>query len=280
MILIDQSTGSKDLINYPPLDDPCLACLTSLSFSDSTKSAADICFTGNGPHGKLSIGIEFKSLADLISSSNDGRLQSTQIPSMLESYDLSYLLYYGLYRCNPSGILETFHKSKWTPYTFIGNKPLPYGYLESFLLTVQAIGINIKHVSTIDQCAQWVGCLYRWWSKPWAKHKSMRTFDKSSSMSPSLVPGLSPHTKQMIETAKSYPGLGFERALAAAQYFPSIEVMTNASVSEWENVPGVGRVVAKAVHSAIRSKSQSKPKPKPVPELVTGLDVDLDLLLE
>lgn len=266
MILIDSSTGSKDLVRYPPLNDPSIACLTSLAVSSDSKSSVDVCFTGNGPDGPLTIGIEFKSLSDLLSSIYSGRFQATQSQSMTSEYQICWLLYYGGYRCDPDGYLETpyvnrYGKECWSQYTFVGNKPMPYGYLESSLLTYSAVGIQSKHVycgtgkveieSAIQQCANWISCLYRWWQKPWDKHKSLRTFDKSSDKSLAM-PHLDPVSRDILSHAKELPGMGFERGLAAAKHFSSVWEMFNADVSEWVKIDGIGKVIARSAVETIR----------------------------
>lgn len=218
MILIDHSAGSRDLILYPPLNNPSLAALSDLSISSDTGSSCDVCFTGNGPdNSRLMIGIEFCSLSDLLSKITSGRLQATQLPHMLKEYDICWLLFYGTYRCGKDDTLEILNPSifkdkeigkyfwrrnhipsqgpfssrslaledyqlraeNWTTYDFIGNKPMKWGYLESSLLSYSRAGVQHKHFDTISQCAKWIACEYRWWQKEYSKHRSFHTFDKS-----------------------------------------------------------------------------------------------------
>lgn len=301
MILIDSRAGSSELLTYAPLNNTSLACKADLRASDS-KSSVDVQFTGNGPHGKITIRIEFKSLSDLLSSIHDGRLNATQSLSMLEesdSEDICILLYYGEYRCGTDGFLEIpdtnfvakkdsswywFLKGlpyqgpyrtrteairahddsqlfrRWVRYEFIGNKPLPFGYLESSLVSLSRADIQHKHFADIPSCAQWIGALYRNYQKPYDKHKFFRTFDKSAKFP--VVPGIDPVTKAIQEVAKDLlpnGGLGFERSLAAAQHFGSVSEMINASVKDWLQVPGVGPVLApKIVESVHRTKTRKK----------------------
>lgn len=309
MILIDSSTGSRDLVKYPPLDKRSFACLTSLSVSSDTKSSADVCFSGNGPDGKLSIGIEFKSLSDLLSSLYNGRIQTTQVGALVSEYQVCYLLTYGEYRCSPEGYLETpdpgsytkFDKlsdkvkaffwyvrgipyqgpfdsreqaiadyrtnsRRWTPYTFIGGKPMVFGYLESALLSLSRAGIQHKHFTRIEDCAQWIGCCYRSWSKPWDEHKLFRTFDKSPNVRLPEIPGLKKEDREnfkfKMSIAKELPGIGYERALEAARHFDTVRDMLNADVGDWLGVQGIGKTLAKAIvaaASAGKQKSNAKP---------------------
>lgn len=300
MILIDSRAGSSALLTYAPLNNPSLACKADLRASDS-RSSVDIQFTGNGPAGKISIRIEFKSLSDLLSSIHDGRLNATQSLSMLEesdSDDICILLYYGEYRCGASGFLEipsiNFVSKKsereyywfvkgvpyqgpyvsrtealnahdnspsfrqWTTYEFIGNKPLPFGYLESSLVSLLRAGIHPKHFNDIPSCAQWIGVLYRNYNKPYDKHKFFRTFDKSAKFP--VVPGMDSVTRQIQQVAKELlpnGGLGFERSLAAANYFSSVQEMINAGVKDWLEVPGIGKTLATSIVEAV-SRSKSK----------------------
>lgn len=301
MILIDSSTGSRELVKYPPLDKPTFACLTSLSVSSDTKSSADVCFSGNGPDGKLSIGIEFKSLSDLLSSLYNGRIQTTQVGALVSEYQVCYLLTYGEYRCSPEGHLEipdpvsytkydkltdrikafywyvrgipyqgpfesreqaiADHRTnsrQWMPYTFIGGKPMVFGYLESAILSLSRAGIQHKHFTRIEDCAQWIGVCYRSWSKPWDEHKLFRTFDKSTEIRQRAVPGIDADTKLKMSIAKELPGIGYERALEAARHFDTARDMLNAEVGDWLKVPGIGKTLAKAIVAAVSASKNSK----------------------
>lgn len=303
MILIDSSLGSRDLIKYPPLDNPSLACLANLSVSEGTKSSADVCFPGNGPDGKLMIGIEFKEISELLSSIHSGRFQATQIETMTQEYQVCYLVTYGEYRCGDEGYLEvpatnTFISSqeraidnkkeyfwyvkgipyqgpfdskseaiqayrtlsrKWKEYTYIGKKSMVFGYLESALLSLSRAGIRHKHFTRIEDCAQWIGCAYRSWSKEWSKHHFFRTFDKSSDKSPALMPGVDPVIKRKMEIARSLcDGMGFERAMAAAKHFRTAKDMVTATVEEWLEVPGIGKVIAKEIVRSVNAEKDEK----------------------
>lgn len=326
MILIDHSRGSRELVKYVPLSDPSLACLTNLSMSADTKSSADIAFCGNGPSGKVQIGIEFKHLGDFLSSIHSGRLQATQLQAMTEEYDICWLLLCGEYRCGEDGFLEVPNEysflnkderqgkkvwhwyvkgipfqgpynskeealgdylnnsRKWKRYEFIGNKPIPFGYLESALHSLSRAGIQHKHFARIEDCAQWIGCTYRSWQKEWKKHHLFRTFDKSTDLkSSAIMPGMDRELEQKLRFAKEFPGMGFERAMAAAQYFDTPRDMFNADVEEWAKIPGIGKVIAKeAVRVAnqrrrVQQQKRSEPKPKGSNDTGTDTDIDLDL---
>jgi len=247
-LLIDDRAGSQDLINYHPLD----------STSELTRlDAGDALITGNGPDGSiLTIGVELKTIADLLSSTATGRLQATQLPGMIRNYDISYLLYYGAYRSGKKRELEVYGYSRkrnryvWEQRHVSRSRIMPYSYMEGLLLTLSSVGMHIKHVGSISEAAQWLGILEKWWSRPYESHKLMHTFDTSQSVA--LMPGMDPDVVQRARTAMTLPGVGYGRAVAAAHYFKSIQDMMNATAEEWAEVEGIGKVVAKAVEKAVR----------------------------
>lgn len=241
-ILIDDRAGSSDLIVHPPLSS-----LGSLCRLDS----GDVCFTGNGPGNQPTlVGVEVKTVLDLIASCNNGRLQARQIPRMLDDYDVVYLLYYGVYRPSVRGEDLQIRKGKrWVGYR-IGKRTVPYGYVEQMLMTLSALGVRIKHVHDTREAAKWLGELHRWWSKKWEEHRGLKVFDNSRQ--PSMMPGVDRETMVKAMVASQLPGVGYKRAMAAARYFASIREMVNAGAEEWEKVEGVGKVVGKAVEEACR----------------------------
>jgi hypothetical protein len=220
------------------------------------------------------VGVEVKSLTELISSFSNGRLQDTQLLDMVEVYSnpglpTMWLLYYGIYRPSPvDGYLEIFHGKKrgWETY-HIGSRPVPYGYVESFLLTASAVGVNIKRVQHFDkdealsECAQWIACLARWWDKKWTEHKGMHAFDFSGAMSMGM-PGIDEHTKMLAKFAMQLSGVGYDRALAVARHFQSIIDMVAADESEWSKIPGIGKVIAGSAVSEIRRRMTMRERNK------------------
>lgn len=248
MIFIDDRMGSKDLVNYHPLST--LGTLVHLP-------SADIAFPGNGPNGSVTIGVELKKVTELLSSMNSGRLQGRQVLDMLESYDVCWLLYYGIYRPGPRPDfkLQIFKgvdkrgKEVWENYS-IGSREFPYGYLEKFLMTLTAAGFHIKHVMSISEGVNWITCLYEWWSKPWNKHKGLNTFDNSRNIV--KVPGMNSRQLAIARVANALPvRIGYQKAVSAGKHFSSIREMINASAEEWEQVPEIGKVLARSAARAV-----------------------------
>lgn len=240
-MFIDDRAGSAELMKYPAI--AAVAELTRLEFGD-------VAIVGNGAGDEPTlVGVELKSIWDLVSSINTGRLQATQVPGMLALYQIRWLLFFGGYRPGRDGTLELAKGASWRTMR-LGSRIVPYGYVEALLLDLAAVGFNVKHVDTEAAAAQWLLVLNRWWLKPHNKHRGLHKFDESGQ--PSLLPQMDDITHLMARVAKELPGLGFERALAAARHFGSVEHMINAEVGEWREIPGVGPVIAKAVVDVIR----------------------------
>lgn len=243
-VLVDDRAGSVDLVKYPPLKRS--ADLTRLR-------AGDAMIVGKGPGGRpVLVGIEFKSVADLIQSIDNGRLQGKQLPEMLADYDDTWLLTYGDYRCSDHGDLQTKIRGKWTEYVYGGKDgaALPYVYLEAFLHTAAQVGVRHRHIyGTPRDAALWIGGLARWWNKPWEKHGGMKTLDSPGR--PGLMPDVDRGTHLRARVAACLPGLGYKRAVAVAERFGSVRQMILAGGDEWTEVEGVGKGVWRAVDEAL-----------------------------
>lgn len=237
---IDRRDGSKDLLQYlPPDTETC-----TLDFGDAM-------ILGNGPDGVVTVGIEVKSVSDLLQSENTGRLAGHQLPGMLKLYDLCWLLYYGSYRPGSKGELQVRRGKLWQNFK-IGTRPVPYGYLESFLMDVSSTGCRIKQVYNAEEAAAWLMVAHRWWSKQWKDHKGLRQFDMSKS--DCLFPGLTDDQERVARAAMTLPGIGTEKAIKCAYFFDSISEMSVADVSDWEQVDGIGKVLAKEAVRAINGE--------------------------
>lgn len=240
-LFLDDRAGSVDLARYEPFR----SCgeLTRLDFGD-------VLIVGNGAAGNVLVSVEVKSVWDLLSSMNTGRLQGTQLPGLIRTSDYAALLYYGQTRLGRDGVaLEIMSRNGWRTMK-LGKRVVPYGYLEAFLWDVALLGIHVQRVDDERTAAAWLGVLHRWWSKPWTAHKGLRTLDRSRDVG--LMPNMDSRMLQRCKVASQLPGIGFEKAVNAANHFESVREMINASADDWCAVAGVGKVIGKAVVEAVR----------------------------
>ena len=105
MVTVDPRSGSAEI--KPLLDS--LHLKTELRMMP----AADFAFDGDGPKGKSRIGIERKTVKDLLACMRDNRLVGVQIPRLVLHYDVRYLLIEGMVRANPrDNLLEQAYQAK------------------------------------------------------------------------------------------------------------------------------------------------------------------------
>lgn len=245
----------------------------------STLPSGDVAFIGNGSSSDISIGVEIKEITELLSSLISGRLQDTQMRGMINDYDSGHrwILSYGRYRPSPvDGMIQTYKEGHSTRragwYTFkiktkdksgkLIEKTVPYGFLEAFkCCSAKEHGFDFVRVEDIIEAAQWIGVLYRTWTRPYHTHKSMQVFDKSQDVRSKLrkelteervkagqcqfhVQGRINHNnndsdKRLMDRAavfSQFPGLGYDRSVAAAKHFTTIKDGVNATVDEWAEV--------------------------------------------
>lgn len=254
MLYVDSRAGSKDLVRYPPIDK--IGELTTLN-------SADVQFVGNGPDEQpYLIGAEVKSVSDLLGSAATGRLQADdgQLAKMAAEYNCWWLVVYGDVARGSKGQLGI--RGKWGKFHDhkVGNNTVSYSYLDALIVELQVRGAKVVRMPSADyewpmaETAQWLGVLYAWWTKKWSEHKLMRTFNNAGEIT--LTPGMPDDIYYRARVASRLlpgrGGFGYERAVAAAQHFSSVQEMVLADARTWQQVPGIGKTLAKAVVEAVK----------------------------
>lgn len=245
MVIIDDRDGSRPFAFDPSLADRCQ--LARLEFGD-------VMLTGHGPNDTtISVGVEVKSVHDLLSSIETGRLAGHQLPGLLKSYDHAWLLIYGYARASEENYLEVRRNGRWCTFQLRRNKPVPWSYLEGWLLTAQLLtSIRIKWVSNEEEAAKWISVLDRWLEKPWDRHKALSVFNTSGAMAAPI--GSDPVEAVIAKVAAAMPGVGWTRGWNAAKHFSSVADMIGASEKEWQMIDKIGPVLAKSIRDTIRRK--------------------------
>lgn len=244
MITIDTKVGSKDLIKYFPKG---VAELANLEFGD-------ICFYGRGMKGKkVCIGFERKRLGggsdDLLQSIKSGRLAGHQLPGMLMSYDMIYIIVEGYWRANPrSGELEEYRGKSWRPVAH-GRRTYQASYIWNFINTQWVTSDKIKAWPTPDArgTALYIMSIYKWWNeKNFEDHRSHLVHYKPFV---NMMP-LSP-VRRVIEALAD--GIGDRKSRVIDEYFPNVDCMMKASKEDWMSIPGVGPKLAERIIREIHS---------------------------
>ena len=243
MLLIDSRTGSKELL---PLMNPysirCQLCV--LDFGDFH-------FSGNGPRGKVSIGVERKRIDDLIESMQSGRLSGHQLPGLSECYDYCYLVVEGAWRTSPDGQLEVQIYGKWKPIK------LHFRALESYLCTLELhAGIIYRKTYDMRETAALVAALYRYWNdKQWADHRSHQMIYTPVHVSHRSMTLYGRKVSVLEKIAAQLPGID-SKAEAVAKHFGTVRRLAEAGPQEWQKIKGVGKIGANRIVEVITKGSQ------------------------
>jgi ERCC4-type nuclease len=241
-MLVDDRAGSRDLVPYlAKLHIP--ASLGRLEFGD-------VAFLGRGPGDAwLQIGVEYKSLSDVLSCITTGRLAGHQLVGMTDAltltqgghgFDVSWLLIEDIWQTDPqTGIICTRSRGEWRPLK-LGPRHYMGRDLDKFLLTItQQAGVRIHRTSDKTQSAFWLGALYKWWTdKTWDEHKSLQTFDLSGPAVQLDAPSV------VRRVAKELAGVGWTKSARVAAHFGSVVAMAEATEREWMQIDGIGKTLA------------------------------------
>ena len=218
----------------------------------------DLAFSGQGPVGEISIGVEVKKLNDALACMVDGRFTGHQVPGLVQQYDRAYLLVEGLWRPDPkSGVLQ-LGRGSWDGDKFGGAwRDASSGYsrftfrqFTGWLESVSALA-NIKIVRSNSEAetVQWVLSLEQWWQKPWKEHRSLQGFHEER---PNAALMVKPPLRRRM--AAELPGIGWQRSGEVAKKFATVKEMVNAPVEQWQEIPGIGGGIAAKVVAAIEGE--------------------------
>jgi len=231
MIYVDGRVGSKELL---PLLPKSTSCLTRLEY-------ADVAFLGVwGDGSPASIGVERKTLGDLLSSMQDGRLAGHQLTGLTSAYDIVYIVVEGVWKVGRDGRLMVPRGKTWRGMT-LGNRSYMLRELNNFLNTLDILaGVHTRITNGKMHTAMLITHLYKWWQKP--DHKSHLAIHKHR------FPGegvLLTKPSLLRRVSSEIKGIGWGRSKAVTGHFDSVRQMVNAEVKEWESIKGIGKKLAK-----------------------------------
>lgn len=256
MILVDRRTGSKE---FAPLLRKQGVPVKVLELE-----AADFAFDGYGPGDQIiTIGIERKTITDLIDSFKTGRLAKRQLPLMCDLYEHRYLLIEGVWRPNPySGVLEYQSAGKWRRLAFGTNrKGFAYGVLARYLTSMcrQADLYTVKTGGKMHTVYE-ILALYNWYQELWSDHTTVKSgYVKSDPPRARtgqdgrevITYGKAPLVQRI---AKEFASIGWELAGRAADVFTSVREMVNATKKDWQRIDGIGAKKAESIINEIEEE--------------------------
>lgn len=249
MIRVSKAAGSEEFAPLlKRLGAPCqLRTLRQMPF-------ADFAFTGNGPLGLCAVGIERKTVSEIVGSLSNKRFRGWQLRGLLRSYDYVFVIVEGYAHVDAqSGELM---QGKFSA----GFSRFRHAYMDvmKFELTLRLkASCIIIHTKNKAETAWLVRSIYDWFTrKKWHEHKAAYAIFES------LPDRLIVEPQQLKRRiAAQFDQVEWVRSRSVDQYFRSIKQMINATAAEWEEALGDKRqrVYAKRIYDIIRQEDEGDP---------------------
>lgn len=260
MISVDDRAGSAQLA--PKLRS--LGCEVDLTRMDF----GDVSWMGTAHDGQpVSVGVEVKSITDVIACITSGRFSGHQLPGLLANYDHIWLLVEGSwYGRRQDGVLVYKRQGPRGDFwcEMAGQRTWLARDLESWLLTNQVLaGIRVHRVANWDEAALWLKTCYNWFQKDF--HSSHRVLYEGKHLFPEQALLTKPSLARRV--AAQLPGIGDVRSASVAKVMHTIEEMVMASPQEWAEIEvadrrggakRLGKAVATKIHQAIHRNGNGK----------------------
>ena len=245
-VLVDNRAGSADLAE-PLIALGCDAKLTRLD-------SADVAWTGRGREDRpVRVGVEMKTVPELLQAMDTGRLAGHQIPAMQAAYEEVWVLIVGRVQpSSPGGLLEYQLHEKQVRWWEPRGRSWTLTEFEKRLhtLTLKA-GVKVKQVAHPRAAVWWLHAVSQWWAEGYERHKSFRALYSHVSQAKEDNPVIdltkfSYNQQQWMlrHMAAQLPGIGWERSAAILDVFKNPRDMVNADVERWRKVKGIGRTLA------------------------------------
>lgn len=230
MILVDSRVGSREL----------LQTIRNLGVEAETAPNldADFQFDGNGPDGSVLIGIERKTIADLVDSITSERLAGGQIGRMLSTYSVCYIIVEGIYqRSKLDGSLEVLLGREWRPL----RTRITYDAVDRFLCSLEETAtFRLRRTRDDYETAVSIVNMYKFWDKEWHDHTTAKAI-----YAPVSTPPRTSH-KPQIYAIKATPvekwicqlPLIDGRAHELAKLFKSPYDLATADEARWLTIKG------------------------------------------
>lgn len=253
MILVDARVGSRELLQG----------LRSLGVDAELGGnlAADFQFEGKGEHGPCLIGIERKTIQDLLNSIRTRRFEGQQLSPMLDCYDRCYMIVEGLWRRGRgTGLLEVPRgRGEWGA----PRGHFYYAEVGHFLARLEEMaGVRVKRTFDEEETCGTIADLWSEWDQPY--NERLRKLQRIYAPGPDFPIRKNGRRASAFQVRRE-PSLAAKwiaqlpgvdgRAVELAEKFPNALAVATASVEDWLKIKGMrlGKKSAGAIVDAIRS---------------------------
>lgn len=261
MIVVDSRVGSAEFAPRLRAASDCEVVVQELP-------AGDFSFAGRLESNLIGVGIERKTLGDLIASMHSGRLTNKQAPRMADHYDIRVLILEGAFRTNPeTGLLEEAARGGWVPpRSSRGWRRIRGEDIDHYLMSLTWLGgINVWRCFSERHTTSMILSLYSWFNKP-GEHKSFHQFHFAPPTNALMfIPEEADtdewrrHVLRLV--AKELPGIGWERSQMVMERFGTVREAVMAPAIDWrikgeQGAPGIGPGTVRRVQMALGGRDE------------------------
>lgn len=245
VILVDNRTGSKELLPY--IRAAKVQCeLAQLEFGDA-------CFEGNGPEGRILVGVERKTLGDMLNCIDDARYAAHQRPGMLSMYNRSILMIEGEWKpdLHSGYMMWLAGHMTWKPFSY-RSRYVAYSKLFRYLMSIQMSGVIVMQTRDLEHTAFNIcECCY-YFGKKWADHTALQEMQKFN------LPDLNGRPSLVRRWAAALDGVGVKHSLVADKTFKTPLELAQSDELDWVRIPGIGVKLAKSIVRSIHGIRNGK----------------------
>lgn len=236
--LVDSRKGSGELASRLSVLVPGTETVPKMECADFAMVDGD---------GSL-VGVERKTVGDLLRVISDGRFVSEQLPCLLNTYTRAYLLVEGDWKPDPdSGLLLRRKGANYETPDWGRRGGWTYAEVVRWIVSIEDSGIRYHRTRSEYETLRWLTEMHAELSKPSAKRRALQQIHSPE------FPGLvAPSGTRRF--AHILPGVGTDKSAKVADFFGSIYNAAVATPKQWMEVEGIGKTSAQRIHDFIRGK--------------------------
>lgn len=209
-------------------------------------AAGDFCFEGNGPEGTIGVGIERKTLHDMLNCIDDGHLTS-QLVKLKNAFNLRVIILEGHWKPHDQTGLLMEGFSGGTSWGYCKNpSKVIYAKLYRYLISLQLSGAIVTQSRDWQHTAYNVVEWHHYFQKRWSEHTALKQ------MPGVAVPTLAARPSLVRKWAYAIDDIGDKKSELAANHFKTPLALATADEMEWLKLPGVGIPTAQKIVRQIR----------------------------
>ncbi len=236
MILVDDRKGSAELLQ------PLRRVTTVVPSLIQRLEFGDIAFEGWGPGGRKMIGVERKTLHDMLHCIDDSRFTGHQMVGMRDYYWKSYLLVEGTWRPHdPDGtLMEGYNGGSWRELRYRTQR-VRYSKLRRYLFSIELAGVTVLYTRDIAHTAYDIVELYHYFQKRWEDHTSLMEIQQVA------IPTLKGKPSLVRKWANDIEDIGVKLSQDAERMFRTPIRLAEADERDWLRIHGIGVTTAQRI---------------------------------